>query len=398
MVAPLIALLVAAAVDSTAAPAATAPAPPDTASAPGDTAAASRRIVREFPPITVHAPLHDMRSSESVQIVSTTALRRLPVDRLSELLALKAGVVAQGEELHVRGGRAGETRLYLSGVDLADPVRGQSMELPLLALRSAEVVTGAPDAEFGGALAGVVNAITLDPDVRFGGDLLWESSAGAAPRTDRAAARVGLPLGPTGLGLIASGETLLQDPAYPTLRSNGRTEVLGGSFGWRADNHMIGYLKLAPTQSPHAFALELLVNRRVYEPFDPMWSLDGWTTPEVPLGPGSFGPGFSPDSVPGWGRYRAADHKTMTDDRRAAASLSLQRARAHDRWSASLGWTHARTITSLGGSDDDSYLTKSRGAVFGVPDVSTSDPFHVYYGEEPYFRRAISNVLTARGD
>ena len=385
MVAPLLALLVAAAADS--------------ATAPGDSAAVTpRRIVRQFPPVTVRAPLHDMRSSESVQMVSGALLRALPVDRLSDLFALKAGVVVVGEELHVRGGRAGETRVYLSGIDLADPVRGRAAELPLLALRSAEVITGAPDAEFGGALAGVLNAATVDPGERLDGELRWQSSVGTPPNVDRVSGRLGVPLRPTGLGLVASAEATIEDPAYPSLRSDGRTNVLGASLGWRAENHALGYLKLAPRGDARPFALELLVNRRIAQPFDPMWSLDGWTTPELPLGPGSLGPGFSPDPVPGFERYRAADHKTITDDRRAAAIVSLNRTRARDRWSAALGWTHTRTLTSLGGRDDQSYLTKERGPVFGLPDATTSDPFHVYFGDEPYFRRARSTVLTARGD
>src|SRR5262245_57755524 len=93
-------------------------------------AARPRHPVREFP-VVVHAPLHDLLSSESVHEIEPAELRSLPVDRLSDLVALKAGVVADGEELHVRGGRAGETRLYLSGVDLGDPVRGATMQIPL---------------------------------------------------------------------------------------------------------------------------------------------------------------------------------------------------------------------------------------------------------------------------
>jgi len=142
----------------------------------------------------------------------------------------------------------------------------------------------------------------------------------------------------------------------------------------------------------------VVVNRNVVAPYSPMWSLDGWTIPELPLTPNTIGPGFSPDSVPGWGRYRAADHLDLTDDRRIAAILSLAHTRSSDRWSAALAWSHARTLTSVGGSDDESDLTKDRWAVWGLPDVPTSQPFYAYYGEEPYFRRALSTTLTARTD
>ncbi len=380
--------------------AAAAPVAADSLGARGDGAAPAPRIVRQFPTVTVRAPLHDMRSSETVQIISGATLRSFPVDRIADLVALKAGVIAQGEELHVRGGRAGDFRVFLSGVDLGDPVRGRAMELPLLALSSAEVVTGAPEAEFGGALAGVMNALTVDPEPRASGAFRWLAGSDATPRFDRVGGRLGAPLGASGLGLVASGEATLDDPDYPALRSSGRQHVMGGSFGWRMDNHMLGHFKLAPTGEQRPFALELVVNRRVDRPFDPMWTLDGWTTPELPLTPSSAGPGYSPTPVyaPGWGRYRAADHKTITDDRRYAALLSVNRTRLRDRWSGVLSWTHTRTITSLDGSEDESYLTKERGPVFGWPGFKTSDPFHVYFGDEPYFRRALSSVLGAHAD
>src|SRR5882672_4913576 len=134
MVAVLLALQLVMPPDSLPAPVAA-----DSLGARGDGAAPAPRIVRQFPTVTVRAPLHDMRSSETVQIISGATLRSFPVDRIADLVALKAGVIAQGEELHVRGGRAGDFRVFLSGVDLGDPVRGRAMELPLLALSSAEV-------------------------------------------------------------------------------------------------------------------------------------------------------------------------------------------------------------------------------------------------------------------
>jgi hypothetical protein len=408
MLAPLVALLVTAGADSVAR-AGSAAALDSAGVARTDSAAAARadsaaaasgphRIVRQFPTVSVRAPLHDMRSSETVQIVSSATMRELPVDRLSDLVGLKAGVVADGQELHVRGGRAGEVRSYLSGIEMSDPMRGQSIELPLTALRSAEVITGAPDAEFGGALAGVVNLLPRDTQEHFGGELYWQNGQPTGPRYDRVSGRLDLPIPATGLGLLASGEATLDDAWLPSLRSFGRSSILGGSFGWRADNHVLGYFKLAPTGGNAPFALEVVVNRNVVAPYSPMWSLDGWTTPELPLTPSTIGPGFSPDSVPGWGRYRAADHMVLTDDQRLAVVLSAIRARARDRWSASLGLTHARTLTSVGGSDDESYLAKDRWAVWGLSDVPTSQPFYAYYGEEPYFRRALATTLTARAD
>src|SRR5437773_5308507 len=92
---------------------------------------ASPRIVRRFSEIVVRAQFHDPLSSESAHLLSGATLRALPVSRLAEAVALKAGVVARGEELHVRGGRTGESALLLEGVSLEEPLRNRSLEVPL---------------------------------------------------------------------------------------------------------------------------------------------------------------------------------------------------------------------------------------------------------------------------
>ncbi|MGH7731681.1 MAG: hypothetical protein ACRENJ_10590, partial [Candidatus Eiseniibacteriota bacterium] len=131
----------------------------DTTLAPPDTTA--RRVVRQFPAVEVRALLNDARTSQTVRQIPVAALRVHPADRLADLVALQPGVVADGDELHVRGGRAGETRVILEGVTLNEPLRHRPMELPLLALRGAELVSGAPESRHAGALAGVLDLHTV---------------------------------------------------------------------------------------------------------------------------------------------------------------------------------------------------------------------------------------------
>src|SRR5262249_59314287 len=81
----------------------------------------ARRVVKRFPEVEVRAPLYDLRSSQTVHVMDEAALRSMPVDRLEDLLAVQPGVVAQGEELHVRGGRPGGTGGGLDGFGLYAP-------------------------------------------------------------------------------------------------------------------------------------------------------------------------------------------------------------------------------------------------------------------------------------
>jgi len=64
--------------------------------------------------VSTERRLIDTKSSTTKQSIS--AEREIPVDNLSQAIASKAGVVAQGGELHFRGGRSGETQLEINGV------------------------------------------------------------------------------------------------------------------------------------------------------------------------------------------------------------------------------------------------------------------------------------------
>jgi outer membrane receptor protein involved in Fe transport len=110
------------------------------------------------------------------------------------------------------------------------------------------------------------------------------------------------------------------------------------------------------------------------------------------------GPAYSPDPLPGYERYRAADHLTMTDARSALVVLSAAREESRRRASAALSWLGARSINSLDGRDDDAYVAVERLPQFGITESPWNDPFHVYGGEMPLFRRRTSQVWSMRAD
>ena len=364
--------------------------PPDATAAAPDTAVGAHRVVRQFPPVDVRALLNDVRSSQTVREIPVAALRAYPADGLADLVALQPGVVAQGEELHVRGGRAGETRVVLDGVTLNEPLRHRPMELPLLALRGAELVSGAPESRHVGALAGVLDVHTIDPGEHREGEVRWQTDAGLDTRFDRIGARGSTPIPLLGLGVVAAAEAMLDDTALPALRSGGRHRVLGLSFGWRAENRVLGYLKLAPISAPKRYSAQVMSSRTVSRPYDAAWSLDGWLGYDEILAL----PVFSPTPVPGYVHYHAADHKAVTDDRKLAAILTASGTRATRRGTLTLGWLRTRTATSLGGG-----RTIPEAPTVPVFDTDASgDPFHIIGGDDPLFRVSGSDMVSLRGD
>jgi Ca-activated chloride channel family protein len=69
-----------------------------------------RTIVARTQEIVVeaHKPMVEVTESKVTASVSSDQLEELPVDNILEGIALKAGTIKQGNEMHVRGGRTGE--------------------------------------------------------------------------------------------------------------------------------------------------------------------------------------------------------------------------------------------------------------------------------------------------
>jgi len=366
---------------------------------PDSTAPDSARLVRTLEPTVVRATRLDVLSSEVRQRVTREQLRALPLDRVADALALQPGVVLDGEILHVRGARPGELRVEMDGISLNEPLRGEPLDLPLIALDEIELIRGGLEAEHGGGLAGTLRARPHTAGERWSTRLLWQTDGRRTTHDDRLGARLSGPVPGTGLGLALGGEARFDDTHTPNLRTVQRTRVLGGSFGWRARNQVTALARLAPVREPGRFAIQALVSRRVLRPWNPMFSLVGWVSP-CPDDDCYDGPSFSPTEIRGqkYSPYNAADHLPVTDIQRSAVIASLQRLGRRDRLRAALGWNLERRLTSLDGRDDESYLTALRKIGFGVEEHATSEPFDAMFGDTPYFRKTRAEWLEARVD
>lgn len=112
-------------------------------------------------------------TSESIEI--------LPVDNITDVIKLQAGVVTDDDgSIHVRGGYGNEVAYTLNGLSLNDPYgNSRAVGLAQNAVQEASVSTGTFSAEFGNALSGVVNYVTKEGSDKYtfsirayGGDYL----------------------------------------------------------------------------------------------------------------------------------------------------------------------------------------------------------------------------------
>ena len=104
-------------------------------------------------------PLINPNITNSTAIRTSEDIANLPVRGVNNIVALQGGVVSQGGNIYVRGGRSDETKFYVDGVNVTDPVNGGStLSLIDNAIEEIQVQIGGAGAEYGGANGGVVSS------------------------------------------------------------------------------------------------------------------------------------------------------------------------------------------------------------------------------------------------
>jgi outer membrane receptor protein involved in Fe transport len=112
----------------------------------------------------------DRTSSET--IVSSDEVETMPVRSIQEIVAVTAGAVGSGENLHIRGGRAGEVVYTVDGMSISNPVdHGFGMNLDLDAVGDMSVQTGGFTAEFGNAQSAIINLVTRSGGPEYEGKI-----------------------------------------------------------------------------------------------------------------------------------------------------------------------------------------------------------------------------------
>jgi len=95
--------------------------------------------------------------TSTLSIVNADDITSLPVQEVSEIIELQAGVVNG----HFRGGRHGEVAYMVDGISVSDPYNGEmAVEVENSAVQEIKVISGTFSAEYGQAMSGVVNIVT----------------------------------------------------------------------------------------------------------------------------------------------------------------------------------------------------------------------------------------------
>jgi outer membrane receptor for ferrienterochelin and colicin len=129
--------------------------------------------INEVVTIVAERPLVQPDMTSSMASIDAAEIDQLPVQSVGDILEIQAGVVRDGSNFHIRGGRANEVAFWVDGIEVTDVYSGERMGTTVEknAIQELQVVSGTFNAEYGKAMAGIVNIITKEGGKKYSGKL-----------------------------------------------------------------------------------------------------------------------------------------------------------------------------------------------------------------------------------
>ena len=122
--------------------------------------------------IVAERPLVRMDMTSSLASVSSEEIAVLPVQSVSDVLELQAGIIRDGGNLHIRGGRSGEIAYWIDGVATTDVFSGRmGLQVENNSVEELQVISGTFNAEYGQAMSGIINIVTKEGKSSYSGML-----------------------------------------------------------------------------------------------------------------------------------------------------------------------------------------------------------------------------------
>ena len=122
--------------------------------------------------IVAERPLVNKNATNAVRIIDPDFFAKIPARGINAAIATQPGVVLQGGNIYIRGGRADEVGYQVEGVGVNDIVfGGRAVSVTAEAVEQIQVQAGGFNAEYGGANAGIVQT-----QLRTGSPDRWKAS------------------------------------------------------------------------------------------------------------------------------------------------------------------------------------------------------------------------------
>jgi len=240
--------------------------------------------VHELPVLEVHGARRDLGRTTTQHQKTGDELRDMPgIDTYLKAMELAPGVVVDPSGIHVRGSRSDEVKVHISGIEMTNALSGENVALANLAVSDVSLHTGNMEAEFGGALSGIIDVNTREGTERFSGELRWDTDRYGDPSKtynnfDRLTLAFGGPTTLRDLTYFVTYEGSFQN-LYPHAQVTTPRQTLWDfiQLGNRQSNQVSANVKLAyRLNARHKVTLEAIRNRSTFTPYEHMWSRSGF--------------------------------------------------------------------------------------------------------------------------
>ncbi len=194
-------------------------------------------------------PLLDIEATESRSVVTSDEISYSTMEDITDVVEAQAGVVRDGDQIHIRGGREYENSFIVDGISVQDPFSGgtEGLNLSAKSVETVEVLTGGFNAEYGQAMSGVIEVKTKEGSKRFEGSFTYKTDdilLAEGYNTDIVDLSLSGPLPFKGMSFFLSGYSLLSDTYLPHASSLYSTIAGGDNWASRGDNNYSLFAKL----------------------------------------------------------------------------------------------------------------------------------------------------------
>lgn len=191
--------------------------------------------------------------------VTEQEVSTMPVTSFFGVVETLPGVIRQGGQLHIRGGRGDQINYMVDGVSITDPVTGTfGGTLNQNAIASMNVMASGFDASYGKAISGIITVVTKEGDINYEGEFRLLMSEFLPTAFDQGRTDIQLSLGgpiyvaqdedgsPTypRYTFFVSGQKTVSDYYYLNQEKYNNANGYGSDFDFRDFNDFSGKLAL----------------------------------------------------------------------------------------------------------------------------------------------------------
>ncbi len=351
-------------------------------------------ITTDVVEVTAERKMVDVEQTQTTRAVDTKEIQTRAINTVEEAIAVQAGVVLEQGQIHIRGGRSGEVKWLVDGMQVSDPFVGAGvMNVSFASLSEFEVLSGGFDAEFGNVQSGVINLKTREGGTKYSGVVKYMTDDYGAPdktyfNEDDLMVGFGGPIRGTNMRFYVSGELNFSDTYLKTLEPRQQKKILGIKFRERQRNNYSGQAKVIYLFSPtRKLSFELLASGGKFDAYNHAMSRVGywsetlehwWFEPLDSTYSLYIGPAHTPDVNNRHNQYKFVWNHTLSPSAFYTARIGTYRT------------LHTEQVL---GKDPYQYVTP--------PLIQRTDPENRYFmvtGDHPHWQRYETRMSTAKAD